>query len=160
MMLSSRPAMLWLTLCALVLLLPVKAYATIRKVPGAWLWGPKAVWTDGTSSPMFHPFSDAIDTGSVTYARASIEMDQDTGFCKMRPALRYSDDGITWGTPVAIIAGYRATIGIDYGTTWVDLTGLATAKNWVQFGVEAANESGSDVNHCNATLMIQPRVRN
>lgn len=136
------------------------AHATVRKVPGAWLWGPKAVWSDGTASPMFHPLSDAIDTGNVTFARATIEMDQDTGNCKIRPAVRYSDDGIAWGAPAAISAGYRTTIGIDYGTTWVDLTSLTTAKNWVQFGVEVANDGGSGIHHCNATLMIQPRVRN
>lgn len=143
-----------------LLALTSAAHATIRKVPGSWLWGPRAVWTDGSASPMFHPFSDAIDTGNVTYARASIEMDQDTGNCKIRPALRYSDDGINWGSAAAIITTWRATPGIDYGTTWVDLTALATAKNWVQFGVEVVNESGSAINHCNAALMIQPRVRN
>lgn len=136
------------------------AAATIRKVPGAWLWGPRSVWTDGSASPMFHPFSDAIDTGSVTFARVTIEMDQDTGNCKIRPALRYSSDGINWDAPAAISATYRTSIGIDYGTVWVDLTGLATAKNWVQFGVEAANDSGSSLNLCNASLMVQPRDRN
>ena len=144
----------------LLMTLSATAYATIRKVPGAWLWGPRAVWTDGTGTPIFHPFSDAIDTGSVTYARVSIEMDQDTGNCKIRPALRYSSDGISWDAAVAISASYRTTAGIDYGTAWVDLPGLATAKNWVQFGIEAANESGSDINHCNAALMVQARVRN
>jgi hypothetical protein len=136
------------------------AAATIRKVPGAWLWGPRSVWTDGSANPMFHPFSDAIDTGSVTFARVTIEMDQDTGFCKIRPALRYSSDGINWDAPAAISATYRTSIGIDYGTVWVDLTALATAKNWVQFGVEAANDSGSALNLCNASLMVQPRDRN
>jgi hypothetical protein len=54
----------------------------------------------------------------------------------------------------------HTTTGIDYGSTWIDLTSLATPKNFVQFGIHAANESGSAVNICNASLMIQARERN
>lgn len=135
------------------------ALATIRRVPGAWLWGPRAVWTDGTATPMFHPMSDAIDTGSVTSARVTLEMDQNTGNCKIRPALRYSSDGINWDSPAYIVVTYRTTAGIDYGSTWLDLTTLATPKNWVQFGVQAANNSGAAIEHCNASLMVQPKER-
>ena len=136
------------------------AWATIRRVPGAWMWGPKSVWTDGSASPMFHPFSEAINAGSITNVRVSIEMDQSTGQCQVRPALRFSSDGITWDSPNYIISTYRSTAGIDYGTVWVDITSLATPKNWVQFGVEAANSPGTDIELCNASLMVQPRDRN
>ena len=63
-MIIARRRLKYLFALALVYLVcSTVAWATIRKVPGAWLWGPKAVWTDGSANPMFHPFSDAIDTG-------------------------------------------------------------------------------------------------
>ena len=157
---AKRIASIFFLFAALIFLFDSPAGATIRRVPGAWLWGPKAVWTDGTATPMFHPFSDAIDTGTITFARVSLEMDQNTGNCKIRSALRYSSDGISWDSPVAINSSYRTTPGIDYGTIWVDLTSLATSKNFVQFGIQAANNAGSNIETCNATLMVQPRIRN
>lgn len=147
---------LFVVLALLVVTLPA-AQATLRRVPGSWMWGPRPVWTDGTANPMFHPFSDPIDAGTVTNARVSIEMDQDTGNCKIRPALRYSDDGISWNSAVAIISTYRDTAGADYGSTYVDLTGLTTPRTWVQFGIQAANQSGSAIEFCNATLLVQPK---
>jgi hypothetical protein len=84
-------------------------------------------------------------------------MSEDSGNCKIRPALRYSNDGITWDASKDIVAGYRTTEGIDWGTTYIDISVGTTPRAWVQFGVEAANESGSVINVCNATLRIEPK---
>lgn len=144
--------------CLVLVFTGPSAWATIRRAPGAWVFGPKTVWTDGTTSPVFHPLSDPLASRSVQNARVSIELDQDiSGLCKIRPALRYGSDGVTWDGDALIDSTYKTSAGITYGTTFVDLTGLGTAKTWVQFGVQVANESGSAVNLCNATVMVEPK---
>lgn len=135
-----------------------EAWATIRRAPGAWLFGPHTVWTDGTTSPTFHPLSDPMATRTVTNARVSFELDQDTsGLCKIRPALRFGNDGVSWDSAAAIDTTYRTAAGVTYGTAYVDLTAVATPRTWIQFGVEVANESGGAVNLCNASLMVEPK---
>jgi hypothetical protein len=141
-----------------LLVLTGPASATIRRTPGSWLFGPKTVWTDGTVNPTFHPLGDPMASRGLINARVAIEMSEDTsGLCKIRPALRYGNDGVSWDASGAIDTTYRTSAGITYGTTYVDLTAVATTRPWIQFGVEVANESGSAVNICNATLLVEPK---
>lgn len=133
------------------------AYATIPRTKGSWLFGPSPVWSDGTTSPSFRPLSDPIQAKGLLNVRVSTEMSEDSGNCKIRPALRYSNDGINWDASKDIVAGYRTTEGIDWGTTYIDISAGTTPRAWVQFGVEVANESGSAINVCNATLRVEPK---
>jgi hypothetical protein len=117
------------------------------------------VWTDGTTTAKFHPMSKPIEATGLIAVRVSTEMGEDSGSCKIRPALRYSDDGVTYDTSKEIVATYRITEGIDWGTTYVDITTLAgtTPRAYVQFGVHAANESAGAIQVCNATIRVEPR---
>ncbi len=135
------------------------ANATIPRVRGSWLFGPAPVWTDGTANPSFRPLSEPMESKSLLSVRVSTEMSEDSGNCKMRPALRYSNDGVTWDAPKEIVSTYRTTEGTDWGTVYIDITQLAgtASRAYVQFGVEVANEAGSAINICNATIRVEPK---
>lgn len=110
---------LGLTLMLIALVATPAARATLVDAPGAYLL-PKAVWTDGTSTPLFHPLSRPMSSAGWSDARVATSMEQDSGNCKIRPALRYSNDGVTRDSAKEIVASYRTTEGTDYGTTYVD----------------------------------------
>ena len=155
----SRVVLALIVLIVTVLGATSSAFATIPRVRGSWLFGPAPVWTDGTTSPAFRPLSEALESKGLLSVRISTEMSEDSGNCKMRPALRYSNDGVGWDASKEIVAGYRTTEGIDWGTTYIDITQLAgtTTRAYVQFGVEVANEAGSAINVCNATIRVEPK---
>ncbi len=141
------------------LLMAPEADATIRRAPGSWVFGPKTVFSDGTTNPQFIPLSEGLASAGMINVRVTSEFAEQSGNCKFRAALRWSDDGITWGASTNLVAGYTSTPGITYGSGYVDITVLGTPKPWVQFGVEVANTSGTRVELCNATLMIDPKER-
>ena len=136
-----------------------EAGATIRRTPGSWLFGQRTVFSDGTATPIFHPLSEPMSSAGIINVRVSTELAETSGNCKLRPALRWSDDGIGWGSASAIVATYRTTTGIDYGSAYVDITALGTPKPWVQFGLEVANTTGSRVEVCNGALLVDPKER-
>lgn len=144
---------------ALVFLIPLGAHAALKRLPHTLLFGPIPVWTDGTTTAdLFHPLGPGIESAGLLGVRVSTEMDQNSGNCKIRPAIRYSNDGLGWGGDVLVVAAYRSTPGIDYGSTYVDLSTLgATAGAYIQFGVHARNTSGTRIEHCNATVLIEPK---
>ena len=145
---------------AILLLLVVvqPSHADLRRLPRSWLFGPTAVWTNGTSTPMFFPLSDVMESAGLTDIRVSTEMRQDSGNCEIRPALRYSDDGITWDASDDLGIAYLTSVGIDPGTTYTDITALgSTVRSYLQFGVQVANDSGALIEVCNATLRVEPK---
>ena len=139
--------------------LPGEAMATLRRTPGSWLFGPRPVWTDGTTSPTWHALSEPLSSAGMINVRVSTELDESSGNCKIRPALRWSNDGVAWDADVAIVTTYRSTVGIDYGSGYVDITALGRPKPWVQFGVEVANTTGTRVELCAATVLVDPKER-
>ncbi len=155
-----NPATGLLKSCVLALLVffALPASATLPRTPGSWVFGPTAVWTDGTTTGIFHPLSAPMPSAGVRLVRVSLEMSQDSGNCKMRPAFRYSNDGIAWDTHKDFGFGYRTSPGIDWGDTYVDISQFVgfPPRAYVQFGVEVANEGGSAINICNAMLRIDP----
>lgn len=77
--------------------------------------------------------------------------------------MRLSNDGVTWNTDVAIDTtnlNYVATDTPVYGTAYVDILALTTPGAWVQFGVQAANQTaGTGTGLCNATLRIEQKEK-
>ena len=149
----------WLAAALFFFLVCSPAWATLRRTPGSWLFGPRPVWTDGTSGPTWHALSEPMSSAGLINLRVSTELDENSGNCKIRPALRWSNDGVAWDADVAIVTTYRTTVGIDYGSGYVDITALGTPKPWVQFGVEAANNSGTRVEICLAAILVDPKER-
>jgi hypothetical protein len=98
-------------------------------------------------------------SAGVINVRVSTGLSQSSGNCKIRPALRWSNDGVSWDNDSVIVTTYRSTEGTDFGNTYLDITALGTPKAWIQFGVEAANTAGTNINLCNATLLVEPKER-
>ena len=120
------------------------------------------VWTDGTTTALFHPLSEPIATAGLLNVRTSIQLSEQSGTCRIRPALRFSNDAVTWNADVAIdnaTLPYITANSIVYGPTYIDTTTLATAGAWVQFGVQAANASAGAIGLCNATLRIEEKEK-
>lgn len=134
---------------------------TLQRVPGSWVYGPKAVWSNGTISPIFVPLSEAVESAGLISARVSTDLDANSGDCQIRPALRYSSDGITWGTAKEILTPWVSTNGPSYGDSYVDLTTLAgtPAKTYVQFGVQVRNGSAGAIQICLASMRVEPKER-
>ncbi len=154
------PLTIWMVALTMSMLGTPLAEATVRKPAGAWQFGPDTVWTDGTTGAFFQPMSEAMPSVGIAKIRVTIEMSEDSGFCTMRSALRWSDDGIGWGavTPINGTA-YLTANGVTPGTTFVDVSSLGTPKAWVQFGVQTAEDAGSSVIQlCHATLVVEPRA--
>ena len=141
------------------LVAPLDGWATLRRTPGSWLFGPSPVWTDGTTGPTWHALSAPMSSAGMINVRVSTELDETSGNCKIRPALRWSNDAVAWDADVAIVTTYRSTVGVDYGSSYIDITALGTPKPWVQFGVEVANTSGTRVELCAATVLVDPKER-
>lgn len=137
------------------------AFASIRRTPGSWVFGPDTAFSDGTTGNLFIPLSEPIASAGLLNARFSTELVASSGGCRIKPALRWSEDGIGWGTPATDAAfGWRTAVGIDYGTAYSDLTTIGTPKPWVQFGVFVANAGGnSRVEVCKAAIMVEPKER-
>jgi hypothetical protein len=86
----------FLALTLVMLMVPSSADATLRRTPGSWLFGPKPAWTDGTTTTTtWHALGDPMSSAGLINVRVSTEMDETSGNCKIRPALRWSNDGIT-----------------------------------------------------------------
>ncbi len=135
---------------------------TLQRVPGSWVYGPKAVWTNGTTSPpLFVPLSEPVESAGLISARLSTDMESNSGDCQIRPALRYSPDGVSWGSPKEIVSAWVSTNGPSYGESYIDLTSLGgtPAKTYVQFGVQTRNGTAGDIQMCLATIRVEPKER-
>ncbi|MBM4366266.1 MAG: hypothetical protein FJ102_08615 [Deltaproteobacteria bacterium] len=76
-----------------VLLASFAAKATLRRTPGSWLSEQRTVFSDGTTSPIFHPLSEPMSSAGVINVRVSTELDGTSGNC----ALRWSSlHGLGW----------------------------------------------------------------
>ncbi|HND33605.1 MAG TPA: hypothetical protein PLA94_26580 [Myxococcota bacterium] len=124
------------------------AHATdplLRRTPGSWLYGPETVWTDGNagSGYLFHPLSEATATAGLHYVRVAYQLSQDSGNCQLRPAVRFSDDGINWDAAVDVHSTWQNGNDVTYPAGFEDILNLGTdPKAWVQFGVQTDNDVG------------------
>lgn len=157
-MVTRRAALATVLALGLSSALPVSAWATLRRLPRTWYLGPQAVWSDGTTTGMFHPMSEPMESAGLIEVRAAYELGQDSGDCELRPALRYSNDGVSWDASKAIHSTWQDGDGTTQATTYVDITQLGTTvRSFVQFGVEVRNGSAGDPEHCNATIRVEPK---
>ena len=138
------------------------AFATdplLRRTPGSWLYGPTPVWTDGNAGTpyMFHPMSETIAQGTTHLVRVSYQVSENTGNCQIRPAIRFSDDGVNWETPKELYTAWQSGNNVTYTQDFVDINSLTSTspRAWMQFGVQTDNTSGASVNFCKATLRIE-----
>lgn len=132
--------------------------STPRQPPGSWKFGPETVWTNGSTSNLFQPLSDPMPSAYIVQGRISMEITESTSNnLRTRPALRYSSDGVGWDTSAAIDTTYVAGDGTQAGTTFVDLTTVATPKAWIQFGVEVKNNTAGDYELGHVVMIVEPK---
>lgn len=136
----------------------------LRRSPGAWFYGPTAVWTDATAGGafMFHPLSEPIPSAGLLGVRVSYQLSEDTGSCQLRAALRYSDDGINWETPKEIYTAWQDGNGVKYQQDYVDIIALSQTppRTWVQFGVQTDTDTGVNAVHfAKAAIRVEPKQR-
>lgn len=131
---------------------PFSRHSSVRRGLSLVSWSKFGVVV--ASDHLRRPVGDFLEWGGLG---DHPPVSEDSGSGKMRPALRYSNDASTWDSSKELDAGCRTSEGISWGTSYVDITALAgtTARAWVQFGVEVANESGTRVEVCNATLRVE-----
>ena len=76
--------------------------------------GPQIVYTKKSNAILlFHPMTGPISTAGIVSARSAVEMQEETGDIKIRGAARFSDDGVQWGTPIAVGAYQTADGNYD-----------------------------------------------
>lgn len=76
----------------------------------------------------------------------------------MRPALRWSADGVTWDSATTINASYVTGNGNQTTTSFTDFGALGSPKPFVQFGVQTFTISGSTFEMANITMVIEPKA--
>jgi hypothetical protein len=121
-------------------------------------YAPINVWTKKNDTDwVFHPVGPPEDANNLQIVRPSVELAQSSGTLTVRPALRTSNDGVSWDTPVAIGGQTRTSNGITYGSAYVDMTATTDTKQLVQPGIEAKNTSGTSLELGLATLKLDHR---
>jgi hypothetical protein len=113
----------------------------------------KDIWSDGTTTGVFHPMTEAMNSAGVTGVRPSWLVYRPTGGQAINAGVEYSNDGITWDTAVAFGTNYPTSTEV-YQTTFVDVSVLGTRKRLVRFGLFIKTNSGTEVEICNATMMV------
>ena len=146
---------------ALLEAVPTAAAADLlRKTPGSWFYGPETLYTSATlANTLFFPLSQPISTAGMLEARFSYQLTQDSGDCKLRAAVRYSNDGIGWDEHKEVNSEYAdLTDEIIWGTGYVNLMTLAgptVPRAWIQFGLETKARSNSAVAGCRGALRVE-----
>ncbi len=110
---------------------------------GSTTYGPLPVWSaKSTATWLFHPASAPESSTGIKFARPALEVAQSSGAIKVRPAVRYSNDMVTWDSASAIDAANmtQTNNGLKYGSFTDIETG---AKLYLQWGVEVCNDSGT-----------------
>jgi hypothetical protein len=114
-------------------------------------YGPEVVWTLQNGTALFIALSDALDSNDLKSARATLEMRENSGNCKITAAYQYSNDGITWDAHQTF-----GTAQVGNGTTYGSYADIsANAKRLIRFGlvVEQDQASGT-IQMCHAWLEI------
>ena len=97
-------------------------------------------WTAGsTSTEVFVPLSRPMLVGSWSEFKISAELRDDTGDIKVKPAVQYSNDGVTWSSATGI-GSWLTTTGFHYAS---GLTATDESKTMFRLGMLAVNETGS-----------------
>ncbi len=112
---------------------------------GARQYGPIPVWSKRDDTTwLFFPITEPMDSTDIKMVRASFALDSSTGSVEIRPALRISNDGITWDTPTVIgNPTPRSADGTTWGTAFVNVSSTTQTKALVQFGIQAKNTTGT-----------------
>ena len=143
--------------------------AALRLTPGdvggqTRVAGPSKVWSDGTTTQIFHPLTGPMPLEQVDSYRGSLEMQGDSGDAQVQLAFQVSDDGITWysgatSAPAGLFATFgaeRTSEGITYGSTFTTLT-MDVPRQLIRWGLACRNVAAGVSESCAGSLRIDVR---
>lgn len=118
------------------------------------------VWGERGTSNVNHPFTPPMAASEWKAARVALELFQSQSALSVTAMYQVSDDGKDFGTSVYTLGSALTADGtnVSSGGTdgFIDLTNLA-GKRYVRFGVQVANNSGSNLNTGYAVLRVEGR---
>lgn len=133
--------------------------ATPRRPAGSYYFGPEVVYTNGAQGDFFQPLSDPLPSRGLSAGRVSMEVTEVTSNnIKMRPALRWSVDGVNWDSAVYINVNYVTGNGSQATTGFTDFIPLGSPKPFVQFGVLTYTVAGSNFEMGHVVLIVEPKA--
>lgn len=114
-----------------------------------------------TSPEGWTPTGGAHRVVGFTHALFALGL-QGLGAIKARPGYQYSEDGLTWFSPIGVAmtsgSSYKTTADWTYGDTVVALESGQAPLQYIRFGVLSLNTSGSLVQAAQAQLATELRV--
>ena len=98
--------------------------------------------------------TEPMNSAGVTTVRPAWRVLRPSGGQALRAGVQYSNDGLSWDTAAAFGNDYATDTEV-YQTSFVDVSqGHGTRKRLVRFGLFIKTNSGTEVEICNATLMV------
>lgn len=113
------------------------------------------LFSDGTSTPIFIPFTGPIEVSDVDKVGIAFELQSISAQLVVGAALRYSDDGVTWDAlgSVSAVGATTSTLGMTYrGFTTTDST-----RRFFQVGFKCHSASGSEPDKGTVNLQLKFR---
>jgi hypothetical protein len=117
---------------------------------GTKVFGPAAAWTgksDQQANAVFIALTGPMDSSKLRYVRTSLIVESSSGGTLMKPAVRMTNDNLTYDAPLAIDcisgAGVQSVSGngSSVGDMFADLSTTLNAKQLAQFGVLVYNNA-------------------
>lgn len=114
-------------------------------------------WTNGTTTGIFIPFTEAIEVSSVEAYRIEMELRNKSGDIEVKRAYQYSNDGLTWESEVGV-GSWNSTEGFDYPS---DYTDTDKTKRFIRFGVitRQISPGGTDNEQMRVTYRLDLKSR-
>ncbi len=98
-----------------------------------------AVFSDGTTTNLVVPVSDAIPVAEAAKIGISLEVVALTSALTLQIAIQYSDDGVTWDSTGTTVGSTFTSTGWQYR----GLTSTDDTRRWARVGVLCKNTSTS-----------------
>ena len=110
------------------------------------------VFSDGTTTNVFIPVSAAFRIDEVAAVGLAFEVQCRTANLTLQAAIQYSDDGVSWDSPVVIGAAVTST-----GWAYRGLESSNAARQFGRIGFLAKSSSGSQPEKGQVALTVRFR---
>ncbi|MCB9696172.1 MAG: hypothetical protein H6738_05245 [Alphaproteobacteria bacterium] len=118
------------------------------------------VFSQGTTTRIFHPLVGPVSIADVGEHRASLKLESGSGDVDVIPAFQVSNDGVTWSDgegggadSFSTFGSSRSSAGTDYGTTFTTFA-PTNVKRLVRWGAGVKNSSAGK----NETGLVSLRI--
>lgn len=113
------------------------------------------VFSDGTSTPIYVPVSEAFLVADAAKIGITFEVQCMSAQLVLGPALRYSDDGVTWDAVGSVVAvgSTVAAVGVYHRS----FGSVDDTRRYYQVGFKVHSASGSEIDKGTVQLKLQFR---